>query len=234
MTVQFTKPVAFGDFVQYQIGDIDTFVPGIERSLINGGVAVSSTTVLIGARCPVTAEVNPTSGRVDVMSQPIGLLDGKVLPLGYACVAYNSGASIDVLATYAVAAFTANPVTDPAFSLATGIITFPCDCLFHSTVMVNPGASVSGLTYFTNAEISLNGGDTWVAGDYSTRAEGLAANFLRTREFSFSGRFLEGTLLRFIERGSDTGITLTTVADGTKHIPARRLTYDRVPVLLGT
>lgn len=149
----------------------------------------------------------------------------------YRCVAKTTTASTAVPTTPTPVVPTANSGTDPLFNAATGTIgPFPYDVLWSSTVSVNPSCSSGTPVYYTDAEFSTDGGSTWTRGTDSLRAEELAANYIRTREFSFSGKFSAGTTLRFVEWASAVGIVLTTSGDTQgSTIPARRITYTYVP-----
>lgn len=151
-------------------------------------------------------------------------------PQAYRAVAYSDTASISVPTAPVVC--TAGGGTDPGFSLAAGVISFDRDCQFTSTVSVLATCASGSPIYYTDAEVSTDGGTTWTRGAFSLRCEQLAAGYQRTREFSFSGRFPAGSKLRFVEWASAAGVTLQTVANNGSTVPARRLTYSRIPAII--
>jgi hypothetical protein len=158
-------------------------------------------------------------------------------PKVYRGVAYNNTGSLAVPTNYAVALSTNNNGTDPLFNQSTGVIgPFPVDVEWTSTVMVNPTCSSGTPLYYTDAEVSVDGGTTWIRGSNSLRIEQLAAGYTRTREFSFSGKFAAGSMLRFIEWASASGVTLQTVTvtnnSVTSIAPARRITYSYMPAVI--
>jgi len=152
--------------------------------------------------------------------------------IAYREVAYNNSTLIAVPTTPTPCTLTNCLGTDPAFSLANGTITFNHDVAWCSTVSVLAACNSGTPVYYTDAEISLDGGATWTRGSNSMRMEQLAAGYLRTREFSFAGKFPAGSMLRFVEWASAAGVTLVTATDHGSTAPARRLTYLRIPAVV--
>lgn len=158
----------------------------------------------------------------------------QALIVAYRNVAKTTAASTAVPTTPTVVVPGANLGTDPLFNPTTGTIgPFPYDVLWSSTVSVNATRTSGTPTYFTDAEVSTDGGTTWVRGVDSLRAEELSSNYVRTREFSFSGKFAKGSMLRFVEWASASGVSLATSANiQGSVIPARRITYTYTPATI--
>lgn len=145
------------------------------------------------------------------------------------CVAKNTASSITLGTAPAPVTWTAESTKHPAFDPSTGVITFDQDCLFASTFFATIGTSTN-TSYWTDAEISVDGGVTWVRGTDSARRRFIRSNDgLVTESFPFAGGFSAGQKLRFVDWAEASGITLQTSSNQGSTTPARRLTFCLIP-----
>lgn len=152
----------------------------------------------------------------------------------YRLVAVDTTASITPGQTPAVVIWPTVSVADSAYTVADGVITFTEACQFNSTFFVTLSATSDGPLYYTDAEISTDGGTTWVRGANSLRQWQIRnTDGAQTISFPFNGGFAAGTKLRFVDWTSANTARLTTTTTNGSTSPARRITYNRTPCALG-
>jgi hypothetical protein len=91
-------------------------------------------------------------------------------------IAYNNSAAITVSTSPSPVAWTGQSVPDSTFNLANDVITFAEDSEFHSVFtanLSNTSGSNTVLSVYTDAEVSFDGGSTWVRGNQSLRQDSV-------------------------------------------------------------
>jgi hypothetical protein len=157
---------------------------------------------------------------------------GPTIPLRR-LIAYNNTASITVPTTPTPAAWTATTTNNSQWNVSDGTIKFSENCMFNSCFYANinsVGGASTVLTYYVDAEVSVDDGVTWVRGANSLRQEtvrGSDNNAVRT--FPFTGGFLAGQMIRFVHWASNSNCRLTTDTNNGSTAPALRLAYNSSP-----
>lgn len=140
-------------------------------------------------------------------------------------IAKNTTASLTTPTTPTAVTYTAASA-DPNFNLATGVITFDQDVLFTSVFNTSLSATSGSPFYYADAEVSTDGGTTWVRGVDSLRAEQIrSTDGVRTINLTFSGSFLKGQQLRFVHWASVNTVRQTSATISGSAYAAIRLTY---------
>jgi len=150
----------------------------------------------------------------------------RFMPEFHRNIAKNTTASItppQVVTPVVFTAFTG----DPNFTLANGVITFDQDVMFVSTFNATVSATSGTAIYYADAEISTDGGTTWVRGVDSLRIETVrSTDGSRSINLGFSGAFFKGQKLRFVHWSSVNTVRLTSGTVLGSSYAAIRLTYS--------
>ncbi|MGL6118123.1 hypothetical protein, partial [Plesiomonas sp.] len=200
-----------------------------------GEIVVSGTTEAEGKRLVfepwafIRASITAISGTnaLAVVVQTSNEFDTTSRAIVSACVAKNTGATVAIPNTPTPVVFSAVSTVDSKFNLANGVITFDDDYQFTSVFAPHVRATSGTPLYYADAEVSTDGGTTWVRGVDSARESQLRnTDGVQTLSLPFSGRFAKGVKLRFVHWASTASVEATTTTNNGSTAPAIRLTYS--------
>lgn len=116
--------------------------------------------------------------------------------------------------------------SDSQYDPETGVTTFAEGGFFTSVATWRCAGSTSR-QFYADAEVSTDGGETWVRGTNSMR-EVTCNAVAQTFSLPFSGYFPAGIKLRFVTWASGSGVTIQTATVSGSTAAAARLTYSHI------